>query len=179
MQKFLVLCMAFLTNKTKIQKEPKIQKQSDIMKALLFEYFRFSPKQLHCVSEVVCEYFTNNTADFEDFIAFNETTRICVEIKTSKSDFLADFAKLKHKDFAKKYTKFYFCVTSDLKDFALEYLRENYNNYGLFVYENNKIQVVKNAKINKDLTFLRDEKYLFMRMSSELATQKMKEICYE
>ena len=152
---------------------------SDKMKSLLFEYFRFSPKQMHCVSEVICEYFTNKTADIEDFIAFNETSRICVEIKTSKSDFLADFTKLKHKDFAKRYTKFYFCVTAELKDFALEYLRGNYNNYGLFIYENNEIWVVKNAKINKNLTFLRDEKYLFLRMSSELATQKMKGVCDE
>ncbi|MDA3053217.1 hypothetical protein OFO01_07365 [Campylobacter sp. JMF_01 NE2] len=164
--------MAFLKQTTQTKKRDNAT--SDKMKALLFEYFRFSPKQLHCVSEVICEYFTNNTVDIEDFLAFNETTRICVEVKVSKSDFLADFTKLKHKDFAKKYTKFYFCVTSDLKDFALEYLRENYNNYGLFVYENNKIQVVKNAKINKNLTFLRDEKYLFMRMSSELANEKIK-----
>ena len=171
--------MAFLKQTIEQNKASVKNTQSEIIKALLFEYFRFSPKQLHCVSEVICEYFTNKTADIEDFLAFNETTRICVEVKISKSDFLADFKKLKHKDFAKRYTKFYFCVTAELKDFALEYLRKNYNNYGLFVYENNKIQVVKNAKINKDLTFLRDEKYLFMRMSSELATQKMKEICYE
>ena len=161
--------MAMIKTQSKIATK-RNNATSDKMKALLFEYFRFSPKQMHCVSEVICEYFTNKTADIEDFIAFNETTRICVEIKTSKSDFLADFAKLKHKDFAKRYTKFYFCVTAELKDFVLEYLRENYNNYGLFVYENDKIWVVKNAKINKNLTFLRDEKYLFLRMSSELAS---------
>lgn len=163
--------MAMIKTQSKIATK-RNNATSDKMKALLFEYFRFRSKQLHCVSEVICEYFTNNTADIEDIIAFNETTRICVEIKTSKSDFLADFKKLKHNDFAKRYTKFYFCVTAELKDFALRYLRENYNNYGLFIYENNKIQVVKNSKINKNLTFLRDEKYLFKRMSSELASLK-------
>lgn len=168
--------MAIIKTQSKIATK-RNNATSDKMKSLLFEYFRFSPKQMHCVSEVICEYFTNKTADIEDFIAFNENTRICVEIKTSKSDFLADFAKLKHKDFAKRYTKFYFCVTAELKDFALEYLRKNYNNYGIFVYENNKVQVVKNAKINKNLTFLRDEKYLFMRMSSELANLRQVTFC--
>lgn len=139
------------------------------IKALLFKYFRFE-RQMHCISEFRCEY----TNDIEDIIAFTKFKRICVEIKTSKNDFLADFkTKEKHANFAKRYTKFYFCVTQDLRDFALEHLKE-YPNYGLFIF--NEIEnyvaicVAKNAKNNKATHFIRNIDELFMRMSSELTT---------
>lgn len=152
--------------------------ESDKLKAALFNYFRFK-NSMHCTSEVICEYFTNNTVDIEDFIAFNETDIICVEVKVTKSDFLADFTKLKHKDFACRYTQFYFCVASEIQDFTLNYLKENYNSYGLLICEDDKIKVIKKAKVNKNLTFRRDKKYLFLRMSSELANLQVNNMIKE
>ena len=146
---------------------------SDKMKALLFKYFRYE-RQMHCISEFRCEY----KSDIEDIIAFTKFERICVEIKISKNDFLADFkTKEKHANFAKRYTKFYFCVTQDLKDFALEHLKE-YPNYGLLIFNETEnhiaICVAKNAKDNKVVQFNRSLDRLFLRMSSELTTLRQK-----
>ncbi|MDA3056444.1 hypothetical protein [Campylobacter sp. CN_NA1] len=159
-----------------VKKQPKTitnrnNGTSSKMKALLFKYFRFERK-MHCISEFRCEYAN----DIEDIIAFTKFERICVEIKISKNDFLADFkTKEKHANFAKRYTKFYFCVTQDLRDFVLEYLKD-YPNYGLLIFNESgdyfTIYVAKKAKDNKATHFIRNIDELFRRMSSELANLK-------
>ena len=88
-------------------------KISQNLKAALFEYFRFK-KGLFCLTELQLAY-----RDIEDFIAFKMPFEAhylynlnCVEIKTSKSDFLSDFSsKEKHKFKANKYKFLFLCCT--------------------------------------------------------------------
>lgn len=150
---------------------------SDKIKAALFEYFRFK-KGLFCVSEAKLAY-----KDIDDFLGFKiGNSHIynthCVEVKISKSDFLADFSsKEKHKNHAINYNYFYFCVSADLIDFASEYLKQNYPNYGLLsINESGQIYSILKAKFNKG-GFIATNKILssiVARMSSELASAKIK-----
>ncbi|QCD44089.1 hypothetical protein [Campylobacter mucosalis] len=142
---------------------------SQVIKSLLFKYFRFK-RQMLCVSEAVVYY-----RDIEDFIAFNNNEIYCIEVKVDKSDFIKDFTtKEKHRK-SMKYHKFYFCVPESLVDFSLAYLK-NYPNYGLLVARNNKIESRKIAKSNKSVLKIEQKIYnsLILRMSSELANEKLK-----
>lgn len=157
---------------------------SSKIKALLFSYFRFKRHYLGVLSEY--QFFYSD--DIEDFIAFKDDEIVCVEIKVSKSDFLADFKnKQKHKNGLSHIDKFYFCVTEELSDFAKDFLEKSYPAYGLLVARNIKgseIMVAKTAKrLRKKLMYhqhifsgsnnaLRDS--LILRMSSELANLRSK-----
>lgn len=66
--------MAFLKQTIEQNKASAKNTQSEIIKAHLFEYFRFS-RALHCVSEAVCYY----PKDIEDIIAFDNSSCICNE----------------------------------------------------------------------------------------------------
>lgn len=146
------------------------------IKVLLFSYFRFKRQFLGVVSEM---QLLKDIDDIEDFIAFKKDEIIGVEIKVSRSDFLADFNnKKKHKkyltqDYLYPLNKFYFCVPILLSDFVEDFLSKNYPFYGLLVVRGNEIFVKRSAKrlrgkqdifSNKSL---RDK--LILRMSSELA----------
>ena len=79
-----------------------------------------------------------------------------------------------------KFDKFYFCIPESLGEFALDYLK-SYPNYGLIVANDNAVSVKRNAKRNFKLGENRffnksKKRYLFLRMSSELANEKIKEI---
>lgn len=141
--------------------------QADTIKVLLFKYFRFK-RGLHCTTETDVFY-----RDIEDFVAFNDKEIYCVEIKTDKTDFLNDFkTKQKHKN-PMKYDKFYFCVPMFLADFVIEYLK-NYPKYGLIVIGADGLKVKKNAKqSNKSNMSAAKYRYLLLRMSSELANEKI------
>lgn len=145
------------------------------IQALLFSYFRFKRQFLGVTSEIQLL----KEDDIEDFIAFKENEIIGVEIKISKSDFLADFKnKKKHKkyltpDSLYPLNKFYFCVPIELSDFPEDFLSKNYPFYGLLIVRANEIFVKRSAKRLRDKqdifsnTSLRDK--LILRMSSELS----------
>lgn len=139
--------------------------------AALFSYFRFKA-QLNCVTQVRCFY-----DDIEDFLAFDENKICCVEIKISKQDFLCDFKnKAKHKS-ENLYDKFYFCVSRDMVDFTLNYLKQNgYNRYGVIYIDKDEVKFAKKALSNAlkvDCCYSKILPKLYNRMSSELANEKM------
>lgn len=121
----------------------RVKLNSNIIKSLLFEYFRFKKGFLGVTTEM---YLTAN--NIEDFIAFNKDEVVSVEIKISKSDFIADFKKKKYSSFEMRCHKFYFCVPFSLKEFVLDYLKgHNMNSYGVLVVNDNlNIIVAKKAK---------------------------------
>lgn len=107
----------------------KAKLDSNIIKSLLFEYFRFKKGFWGVTTEM--HLSANN---IEDFVAFNKDEIVAVEIKISKSDFKADFKKNKYSAFAMKCHKFYFCVPLSLKDFVLGYLQEHSNEFAMTSY---------------------------------------------
>lgn len=153
-------------------------KLSTKIKAALFKRFRFELNYSLCASEVnFCGKW-----GIEDFVAAKyskNTELIFVEVKISKSDFLADFKKPKHRliPTASKCQKFYYCVSENIAEFALDYLKANYPAYGLMVYKDSEISVIKNAKnlktpktsSNLPMGYT-DIHLLLLRMGSELAS---------
>lgn len=143
-------------------------KNSDHIKALLFKYFRFKRGYM-CLTEI--DLFSR---DVEDFIAFKDSEIICVEVKVDRQDFLNDFKYKKKHNGEMKYNRFYFCISAELEYFVEEYLKE-YPHYGILVANKREIILKRNAKkISKEN--LLDEKTknrLYMRMSSELAGEKI------
>lgn len=125
----------------------RVKLNSNIIKSLLFEYFRFKKGFLGVTTEM---YLTAN--NIEDFIAFNRDEVVSVEIKISKSDFIADFKKKKYSSFETRCHKFYFCVPFSLKEFVLGYFKEyrnefNMKSYGVLVVNDDlSIIVIKKAK---------------------------------
>lgn len=158
-----------------LKKKLKINaSNSEHLKAALFDYFRFN-RNMHCVTETPVFY-----RDTEDFVAFTKEEVYCVEVKVDKQDFLNDFkTKQKHVR-GMQYDKFYFCVPESLEEFVLDYLKA-YPGYGLIVVSDNAVTVKRNAKRNFELGenkfFTKSKRhYLFLRMSSELANEKIKKI---
>ena len=173
-----------------------LQLNSSIIKALLFEHYRFHRQMLGALTEV---YAMGN--NYEDFVAFKRNEITAVEIKISKSDFLADFKKKKYfstKPF--RFHKFYFCVPQSLESFVREYLAQadvnvrDKSKYGLLVIDNDlNVITSKNAQLlrQRENIFAIDKNaehwnknsfvlenfayYLIQRMSSELTLIKMKE----
>ena len=147
-------------------------KDSTQIKAALFRYFRFY-KNMHCVTETNVLY-----RDIEDFVAFKGKEVYCVEIKTDKQDFLNDFKiKEKHR-LSPRYDKFYFCVPEEMADFVEKYIKQ-YPRYGVIVVTPSEVKVTKRATRDKSKEFNpyftpSKERYLFKRLSSELANEKMK-----
>ena len=70
--------------------ESKRTLDSSLIKAILFDYFRFQRGYLGALSEF------NFNGNIEDFIAFKRNEVIAVEVKISKSDFKHDFVKQKY-----------------------------------------------------------------------------------
>lgn len=127
--------------------ESKRTLDSSLIKAILFDYFRFQRGYLGTLSEF------NFNGNIEDFIAFKRNEVIAVEVKISKSDFKHDFDKRKYQQDTSPYNKFYFCVPNTLKDFALEFLKQRDGNFfdkakiGLIVIDNDlNINIAKKAQ---------------------------------
>lgn len=141
--------------------ESKRKLDSTIIKALLFDYFRFQRSFLGVLSEF-------NFGNIEDFIAFKRNEVIAVEIKISKSDFKHDFVKRKYKKESSPYNKFYFCVPSSLKDFGLELLKQRDESFlnkakiGLLVIDDNL-----NVNVAKKAQFLRPKSDIFQIETNE------------
>lgn len=173
--------------------ESKRTLDSSLIKAILFDYFRFQRGYLGALSEF------NFNGNIEDFIAFKRNEVIAVEVKISKSDFKHDFVKQKYKKETSPYNKFYFCVPNALKDFALELLKQRDGNFfdkakiGLMIIENDlNINIAKKAqylRLKGDIFeidnsayncggFVYDNlaHYLIQQMSCELAKCKILKI---
>lgn len=147
-------------------------------KLLLQSYLRYKRNYLGVASE-----YCYAPSEIEDIVAFDEKEIIAVEIKISKNDFLRDFKKPKHTRLENPYHKFYFFVPCELKDFVLEYLKNNgYKSYGV-ISTNSKgeVYIAQSAKILKGSEHLPsvfhsdriDElKRLIFRMSSEIIIGK-------
>lgn len=133
----------------------RVKLNSNIIKSLLFDYFRFQRSFLGVLSEF-------NFGNIEDFIAFKRNEVIAVEIKISKSDFKHDFVKRKYKQKSSPYHKFYFCVPSHLKDFGLEILKQRDGSFldrskiGLLVIDSDL-----NVNVAKKAQFLRPKSDIF------------------
>ena len=133
----------------------RVKLNSNIIKSLLFDYFRFQRSFLGVLSEF-------NFGNIEDFIAFKRNEVIAVEVKISKSDFKHDFIKRKYKKESSPYHKFYFCVPSHLKDFGLEILKQRDGSFldrskiGLLVIDSDL-----NVNVAKKAQFLRPKSDIF------------------
>lgn len=139
----------------------RVKLNSNIIKSLLFDYFRFQRSFLGVLSEF-------NFGNIEDFIAFKRNEVIAVEIKISKSDFKHDFVKRKYKQKSSPYHKFYFCVPSHLKDFGLEILKQRDGSFldrskiGLLVIDSDL-----NVNVAKKAQFLRPKSDIFQIETNE------------
>lgn len=133
------------------------------IKNLLYSYCRSKRGYIGVMSEYR-NLFKYGYEEIDDFVAFNEKEIIVVEIKTSKADFLADFKKRKH-DLLKEvinhrsykknkgldyilpkgiyYHKFYFCVSQEIQEFALQYIKDNAKYAGLLVVVDDNIVAIK------------------------------------
>ena len=140
----------------------RVKLNSNIIKSLLFDYFRFQRSFLGVLSEF------NFNGNIEDFIAFKRNEVIAVEIKISKSDFKHDFVKRKYKQKSSPYHKFYFCVPSHLKDFGLEILKQRDGSFldrskiGLLVIDSDL-----NVNVAKKAQFLRPKSDIFQIETKE------------
>ena len=139
----------------------RVKLNSNIIKSLLFDYFRFQRSFLGVLSEF-------NFGNIEDFIAFKRNEVIAVEIKISKSNFKHDFVKRKYKQKSSPYHKFYFCVPSHLKDFGLEILKQRDGSFldrskiGLLVIDSDL-----NVNVAKKAQFLRPKSDIFQIETNE------------
>lgn len=97
------------------------------MKAHVMAYLRFKRRCIYCATEMGVYH--------ADVLGYNERKLIEVEVKTSKSDFMADFKKQKHKRRLYGYTPhfFYFAVPESLREVCNTFLKEKYPAYGLLV----------------------------------------------
>ncbi|EAI7269846.1 hypothetical protein B0619_07360 [Campylobacter lari] len=115
------------------------------VKLLLMKYFKFKRNFI----AVLSEYKHNHYID--DIVAFTRDEIRAIEIKLSKSDFIADFRNKHSKHQISNdifYNRFYFCVPFYLGKFALEYLK-NYP-YGLLVIDSSRnVIVAKHSKVLK------------------------------
>lgn len=101
------------------------------LKTAVMAYFRFRKRW---------PYISTECGDYNaDVVASDGSHHLVeVEVKCTRSDFLADFVKAKHRNYAindpGRWTpsKFYFAVPEALEEFALKTLEE-YPRYGLIV----------------------------------------------
>lgn len=165
---------------------------TDIKRSLLY-YFRYIQENIYICTE--CKINRNFIAD----ILFSNSSSISeVEVKTTYSDFIADFSKenkshkLKHEEYLKERNnsyalykipnKFYFAIPQSLYPKCSQYLKDNpqYSKYGIIIYRANypdnpypstegRIKIVKSAKfIHNELPDKEMVKIIVKRMSAEL-----------
>lgn len=151
---------------------------SNDLKVRLLHYWRFRRK----FSYISTESFCNSCV--ADILVSNGKEIIECEVKISKSDFVADFKKIKHARYKKSKTyipnRLFYCVPSELINFAKEKLKDSI--YGLIEvldtplneYNISHCKIVKRANIiKKDICPLLLNS-LTKRMSSELANLYIK-----
>lgn len=153
---------------------------SNIIKTALLAYLRFKNRN----------YVSTETSVFHGFIAdilaYNMDSEYIteIEVKCNFSDLKNEITnkEYKHKHIYEnskyifKPNKFYFCIPIELKDKALNFIKEVNNNYGLIAFERkklpkNSVHIVKNAKLlhkekSKDLL-----KLLMLRTTSDLCNK--------
>lgn len=131
-----------------------------------------------------------------DILAYNKEIFHEFEVKVSLPDLKKDLKKIKHFYYESGvYTPDYFCyvVPLELKDYALEFLKENnLNKYGLLVINHECYIKNRGHKLNFSVKYKKRPKKLTMynknnfrdnlfdslvkKMSSELITEKMKRL---
>jgi hypothetical protein len=148
----------------------------------LLKHFRFNKKYYFVCTEAL--------AFSADFLATKGEGFYLIECETkiSKKDITNDFKKHKHEKYAdyektSKYYKkhvpnyFYFVVPVILKDFCLKKIKENNENYGLIIYDENKktkyqdtkLVFIKEAKLLHENKLKKDVLFkIIQRMGSEI-----------
>lgn len=163
--------------------------KTNFIKYQLMKYLRFQRGFTFCVDESI---------NHSDIVGLNDTNLIEIEVKISKSDFLKEFdgksriksykhsviqslweskdVKLKRGYILPNY--FYFCVTPELKQFVLDFMKERCYNYGVLVCEEKRIpytqthiQCVKTPKkIQSGVPDNKTFKKIGQRIQSKLIT---------
>lgn len=147
--------MAFVSANQKIEydRDGNVVKRENMTNSKRFTAFDIKPYLMHYFrfkrGYFVCSEYAWNS-DIDDIVAFSLDEIIAIEVKISKSDFLADFKKHKWQDewyFKQPYfNRFYFAMPLHLKDFVLEYLSKPYNNNLHFC----GVIAISNLKITDD-----------------------------
>jgi hypothetical protein len=130
---------------------------SNHIKTALYNYFRFKKGCYYLATEV--GYFNS------DFLAVSKKGLIEIEVKTSKSDFKADFKKEKHKIYETGTspwtpTFFYFAVPEELASFAAGKLAGT--KYGILVINEATLIETKRHRISKNRETI-DESFEYLK----------------
>jgi isocitrate dehydrogenase len=148
------------------------------MITLTLAHFRYSRQFKYIATEVLNkDVFSLKKGKFYEY-----------EVKTSYSDFKADFKKRKHKSKNKSTNYFNYVVSEEIADKVLSYIKDNYDNYGVIVCKNVK-QNKRSYKIKTDLRVLKQAKFMELgwnkktlkksivqRMSSEIVIARQKKL---
>jgi len=151
--------------------------ESKTLKKALLCYLRFKRGMIYVATE--CGMFN------ADVLAIKDDKLIEVEIKISKSDFLADFKKPKHESYREADIGtphlFYFCVPSDMSDYVLNYINSHNLPYGVMSVVSkvsswkDAVSIVKSAKKIHNREIGKNTKDIIAaRMSSEIANLYLK-----
>jgi len=154
------------------------------LKASVMNYYRF--KYQHIVASEVSSFVDNRIADILTIDKDNVVTEI--EVKISKADLLNEVKvkALKHKlieETNKGCNKFYFCVAEELLEDCEIFVKKNYPNYGILLYEYvssskscNNISVYRKAK---KLDKKRTDKQLYWikKAITDRATSELCNLC--
>lgn len=127
-------------------------------------------------------YIATEAGRYEsDVIGTNSYESIEIEIKSSWSDFMADFKnKKKHEQFkSEAHTDyapncFYFCINGDqkLQNKVLAYLKANYPKYGVLIPTNDTYRILKSAKrLHKYLPHKNQVNMILRRMGSDICNK--------
>ena len=121
------------------------------LKVALMHYYRYK-RQFVCCDEV-----TSFGSEIADILVDTGKYFIEVEIKTSKSDLIAEKKKAKHKknesgrtslEWAKCCNYFYLCVPSEIADYAENWIKEVNPKYGLILFNSNHFNKIEELKSN-------------------------------
>lgn len=152
------------------------------IKAAMFTWLRFTRNNMMVATEVAYDSFV------ADLMAFNGKEFTEVEVKSSFSDFKADFQKkckwtyrTKH-DFSNENprwfmpNRFYFALEGNLAKRAKEYVQENnYPKVGIISVNGiNDVEIIRNASSLREANpnlFKPIQKAILQRMSSQLASE--------
>lgn len=160
---------------------------AQVMKSLIVLWARFKQGYDFALTEFCnMDVFVGNIHDMqrtpmpEQLAIYSINPIMEIEIKISKSDFLADFKKEKHNK--KPYTLlFYYAVPHFMRDYCIDYIKEHNLPYGVISCNDVDINydsytdfvIWHSAKKREHEPFEQDSlRYLFMRMSSELADMR-------
>lgn len=146
---------------------------TDFLKTQVLSYWRYKRNYWMAATEV------NTGIEIADILLCDDKEIIEIEVKTTWSDFKADFKKVKHikkdcewmkKYFYLKANKFYFCVHPEISDKCQKYLETNNYNYGLLTFSG-ELCILKSCRKLKELRPREIEqikKSIIYRTSSEM-----------